>query len=196
MSSKSRLRLFTHDIPYIRHQSPGSRYPKFCLKLKASVPIDDRELANVRFSEQECTFRSVDDSALMPDRGLAGTQHFKPWTARVWKWYLASAIPLAVLYLWLPVESAKLYAWPVIGWSSVVAIIIGIRVNRPSAPMAWYLFALGVGTFILGDNLYSFRTIVQHSQTVFPSYVDVVYLAVYPLLVGGMAVLLHRRSSG
>ena len=115
---------------------------------------------------------------------------------RAWLYYLASAIPLAVIYLWLPVDSAKLFVWPVIGWSSVIAIVVGIRVNRPSRRLAWYLVAAGVATFILGDNLYSFRSIVQHAETAFPSYVDVVYLAVYPLLIGGVALLVHSRSAG
>jgi diguanylate cyclase (GGDEF)-like protein/PAS domain S-box-containing protein len=132
----------------------------------------------------------------MPDRSSAGTQQSKFWTDRAWKWYLASAIPLSLLYLWLPVEDAKLYVWPVIGWSSVIAIVVGVKANRPSDRLAWYLVAAGVGTFILGDNLYSFRTIVQHAQTAFPSYVDVVYLAVYPFLVGGVALMVRSRSSG
>ena len=75
---------------------------------------------------------------------------------------------MTFIYLWLPVEDAKLYVWPIIGWSSVIAILVGIRVNRPSARLAWDLVAAGVATFNLGDNLYSFRSIVQHAETVFP----------------------------
>ena len=57
-----------------------------------------------------------------------------------------------------------------------------------------HLLAAGVATFISGDNLYSFRSLVQHSEVLFPSYVDFVYLAVYPLLVAGLALLVHRRT--
>jgi diguanylate cyclase (GGDEF)-like protein/PAS domain S-box-containing protein len=115
---------------------------------------------------------------------------------RPWQVYLAGGIPLTVLYFSLPADTAKLVVWPVIGWSSVIAILIGVRVNRPEAPLAWYLLAAGVGTFIVGDNLYSFRNFVQHSATLFPSYVDIIYLAVYLLLIAGLALLLHRRTAG
>jgi diguanylate cyclase (GGDEF)-like protein/PAS domain S-box-containing protein len=131
----------------------------------------------------------------MPETLAVGTDR-SPFTARAWQWYLACAVPLTLAYLWLPLEPAKLIVWPLIGWSSVIAIVVGVRINRPSSPLAWYLIAGGVGTFILGDNLYTFRSLIQHAETVFPSYVDAVYLAVYPLLVGGLALLLHHRSAG
>ncbi|HEX4983607.1 MAG TPA: hypothetical protein VFV63_18010, partial [Ilumatobacteraceae bacterium] len=116
--------------------------------------------------------------------------------ARVWRWYLVGGIPLAIAYFWLPAETAKLVLWPIIGWSSVVAILVGVSVNRPEAPRAWYLLAAGVATLIVGDNLYTIRNFVQHAETLFPSYVDVVYLAMYPLLIAGLALLVHRRSAG
>ncbi|MEY2592064.1 MAG: hypothetical protein QOJ67_4048, partial [Acidimicrobiaceae bacterium] len=96
-------------------------------------------------------------------------------------------------YLMVPTGTAKLVVWPVIGWSAVIAILIGVRVNRPDAPGAWYLFAAGVATFVTGDNLVSF---VEHSEPSFPSYVDVVYLAVYPLLIAGLVLLVLRRTAG
>jgi diguanylate cyclase (GGDEF)-like protein/PAS domain S-box-containing protein len=132
----------------------------------------------------------------MPRLPTVGTARSTMFMARAWRWYLASAVPLTIAYLWLPLEPAKLIVWPIIGWSSVIAIVVGARVHRPAAPLAWYLLAAGVATFILGDNLYTFRSIVQHAENAFPSYVDVVYLAVYPLLVAGLALLLHRRSGG
>jgi diguanylate cyclase (GGDEF)-like protein/PAS domain S-box-containing protein len=115
---------------------------------------------------------------------------------RAWNRYLFAGIPLAVLYFYLPAETAKLVVWPIIGWSSVVAIVVGVRRNRPESPMAWYLLAAGVSTLIVGDNMYTFRSIVQRADTLFPSYVDVVYLAMYPLLIAGLALLVHRRTAG
>ena len=132
----------------------------------------------------------------MANPQTVGTDRATIRKAGAWRLYLASAIPLTIAYLWLPVEPAKLIVWPIIGWSSVIAIVVGVRCHRPPAPLAWYLLASGVATFILGDNLYTFRTIIQHAETVFPSYVDVVYLAVYPLLVAGLVVLLRHRSPG
>ena len=46
----------------------------------------------------------------------------------------------------------------------------------------------------IGDNLYSFRNYVQHADALFPSYVDVVYLSMYPLLIAGLVRMVHHRS--
>jgi diguanylate cyclase (GGDEF)-like protein/PAS domain S-box-containing protein len=117
-------------------------------------------------------------------------------TRQAWKAYLALALPVSVAYMSAPAETAKLYFWPIIGWSSVIAILVGVAINRPEPARAWYLLAGGVATFMVGDNLYTFRSLVQHSETLFPSYVDVIYLAMYPLLIAGLALLAHRRTAG
>ena len=81
------------------------------------MPIDDRELPDVHFALQERPRRLAtrNDRELMPDRGSARPQRSTKLMRRAWLYYLASAIPLAVIYLWLPVDSAKLFVWPVIG---------------------------------------------------------------------------------
>ncbi|MDQ1375211.1 MAG: hypothetical protein QOJ09_2549 [Actinomycetota bacterium] len=120
------------------------------------------------------------------------------WTLRsaAWWCYLLAAVGLAVAYFTLPPAQAKLIAWPAIGWSSVVAMLIGIRLHRPDGRRAWYLLTAGVATFIVGDNLYSFANYVQHHVLPFPSHVDVVYLAMYPLLVTGLVLLARKRTPG
>jgi diguanylate cyclase (GGDEF)-like protein/PAS domain S-box-containing protein len=115
---------------------------------------------------------------------------------RAWYIYLTAGVPLSVLYFCLPTEIAKVVIWPIIGWSSVIAIVVGVRLNRPETPIAWYMLAAGVATLIIGDNLYTFRSMTQPDATLFPSYVDVVYLAMYPLLIAGLALLVHRRTAG
>src|SRR5438105_527705 len=104
-----------------------------------------------------------------------------------WRWYVAAGSALTAVYFLLPAAPAKLVVWPAIGWSSVAAICLGLRLHKPDAPAAWYLLAAGVATFIVGDNLYSVRHLVQHAETLFPSYVDIVYLAMYPLLIVGLS---------
>ena len=114
----------------------------------------------------------------------------------LWKWYLGAGLMVSVVYAFVPPEPAKLFLWPAIGWSSVAAIVLGVRRHRPDARLAWYLLALGVTTFIVGDNLYTFRNSVQHVAAPFPSYIDFVYLAMYPLLVAGLVLLVRRRTPG
>jgi diguanylate cyclase (GGDEF)-like protein/PAS domain S-box-containing protein len=113
-----------------------------------------------------------------------------------WKYYLVAASALSVAYFLLPAAPAKLVMWPAIGWTSVAAIILGVRLHRPDARTAWYLLAAGVATFVIGDNLYSVRLYVEHAEALFPSYVDIVYLAVYPLLVAGLVRLVRTRTPG
>src|ERR1700675_1408046 len=116
--------------------------------------------------------------------------------ARAWKWYVALGIVLAVIYAIVPLPATKLLVWPLLAWSSVIAIVVGVKRNHPAARAPWYLLAAGVATFALGDNLYSFRSYVLPAEAVFPSYVDLVYLAVYPLLVAGLVSMVRARSDG
>lgn len=119
------------------------------------------------------------------------------WTPRrdhVWKAYLAAGAVLGLVYAFVPTSPAKLVIWPLIGWSSVVTIFVGVRMHRPHARLAWWLLALGVATFITGDDLYSIRNLLLHAESLFPSYVDALYLGMYPLLIGGLVILVRRRT--
>jgi len=127
----------------------------------------------------------------MHDRGFADFAK-----ARAWYWYIALGVVLAALYAIVPLPATKLIVWPILAWSSVIAIVVGVQWNSPSARGPWYLLAAGVATFAFGDNLYSFRGYVLHAQTAFPSYVDLVYLCMYPLLTGGLTWMVRKRSNG
>jgi signal transduction histidine kinase len=111
--------------------------------------------------------------------------------------YLFFGAALAVAYYLVPPAFAKLVVWPVIGFSSAAVIVVGIRRNRPDRPLAWYLFAIGQVLFALGDTLYAVRVRVLHDpSTVFPSYIDFLYLAFYPCLAAGLWLLIRRRTPG
>jgi hypothetical protein len=114
----------------------------------------------------------------------------------VWKCYIAAGVALGLVYAVVPLPATKLVVWPLIAWSSVVAILVGVRRNRPAVRGPWLLVAAGIATFAAGDYLYSFRAYVLHADAVFPSYVDIVYLAMYPLLIVGLAWMVRERSDG
>lgn len=119
------------------------------------------------------------------------------WTRgrdHIWKAYLATGAVLGLVYAFVPTSPAKLVIWPLIGWSSVVTIFAGVRIHRAQARRAWWLLGLGVATFIVGDDLYSIRNLLLHAETLFPSYTDAVYLGMYPLLIGGLVLLVRRRT--
>ena len=65
-----------------------------------------------------------------------------------------------------------------IGFSAVVAIVVGVRIHRPAARWPWYLIALGQALFVAGDVLaYNYRAFFGRALP-FPSIADPVYLAV------------------
>jgi PAS domain S-box-containing protein len=84
----------------------------------------------------------------------------------------------------------------VIGLSAAVAIVIGVRLHQPAYPLPWYLFAVGQTLFVGGDVIaYNYQQFF-HQELPFPSIADVLYLAVYPMLVAGLFLLVRRRSPG
>jgi diguanylate cyclase (GGDEF)-like protein/PAS domain S-box-containing protein len=113
-----------------------------------------------------------------------------------WKWHIGGGCALGVVYFLLPTVQAKLIIWPAIGWSSVAAMSLGVWLHRPNARWAWSLLTMGLALFIVGDNLYSFHSYVQHSPVPFPSYVDIIYLAMYPLMMAGLVLLVRKRTPG
>jgi diguanylate cyclase (GGDEF)-like protein/PAS domain S-box-containing protein len=127
----------------------------------------------------------------MRSREVAGSA-----SARAWKIYIMLGVALSGLYAIVPMPATKLIVWPLIAWSSVIAILVGVRRNKPVVRGPWYLLAGGVATFALGDNLYSYSGYVFHTSVGYPSYVDIVYLAIYPLLTVGLAWMVRARSNG
>jgi diguanylate cyclase (GGDEF)-like protein/PAS domain S-box-containing protein len=113
---------------------------------------------------------------------------------RAWAWYLAAGATLTALYLFVPPFKGNGPVINLLGLSGVVAIVIGIRMNRPRAQAAWWLFVAGQFLFFSGDvYTYSYR-IIFHADVPFPSAGDALYLMVYPLLMAGLFVLVRRRN--
>ncbi|MGZ4674275.1 MAG: putative bifunctional diguanylate cyclase/phosphodiesterase [Ilumatobacteraceae bacterium] len=119
----------------------------------------------------------------------------KPATSRWSACYLVAGTLLTVVYFVLPTDTAKLVIWPIIGGSSAIAILVGVRLNRPAVRSAWFLLAAGAVSLNIGDDLDSIRTYAQHTDTSSP-YIDVAYVAMYVALIGGLVILVHRRTAG
>jgi diguanylate cyclase (GGDEF)-like protein/PAS domain S-box-containing protein len=111
------------------------------------------------------------------------------WRNSAWAWYLAVTGVLAGLYLFVPPLKGAGPLINVLGFSGVVAIVAGIRIHRPKARAAWWLFVVGQFLFFSGD-LYTYT----YPNASFPSIGDAFYLAVYPALMAGMVVLVRRRN--
>jgi diguanylate cyclase (GGDEF)-like protein/PAS domain S-box-containing protein len=111
-----------------------------------------------------------------------------------WKWYLGVTSALTALYLFAPPLAGNGPLINLLGLSGVVAIVVGIRMHKPQARLAWWLFAAGQFLYFSGDlYTYGYRKVFG-AEVPFPSIGDALYLAVYPVLFGGLFVLVRRRN--
>ena len=72
-----------------------------------------------------------------------------------WVGYLGVSGVLAALYLFASPLQGNGPLINLLGLSSPIAIVIGIRLHRPKAVAAWLLFAVGQFLFFAGD-LYTY----------------------------------------
>jgi diguanylate cyclase (GGDEF)-like protein/PAS domain S-box-containing protein len=113
---------------------------------------------------------------------------------RVWLWYLVGTGFLTLLYLFAPPLAGNGPLINLLGLSGVLAIVAGIRMNKPKAQLAWWLFAAGQFLYWSGDvYTYGYRKVFG-VDVPFPSLGDLFYLSVYPVLLAGLFVLVRRRS--
>jgi diguanylate cyclase (GGDEF)-like protein/PAS domain S-box-containing protein len=83
-----------------------------------------------------------------------------------------------------------------ISLSSPVAIVVAVRMWKPTVRAPWYLFALGQTFFVIGDVItYNYDQFFG-TELPYPSLGDVAYLLVYPCLVGGLLLLIRQRNPG
>jgi diguanylate cyclase (GGDEF)-like protein/PAS domain S-box-containing protein len=114
---------------------------------------------------------------------------------QAWQGYLAFGALGTFLYLLVPPFKGNALLINALGLSSVLAVVLGIRRNRPSHALPWWLFAVGLCLYWMGDvYTYSFPKYILHHEVPFPSIGDAIYLSVYPALMLGLLLLVRRRS--
>jgi len=111
-----------------------------------------------------------------------------------WLLYIAAVSAVAIVYLAGPLNEGPVFN--LIGASAVVATIVGARRNSPEHRLPWYLFALAQALFVGGDVLSYNYTRFFGGELPFPSVADAPYLALYPMLIGGMVLLVRQRNPG
>lgn len=107
--------------------------------------------------------------------------------------FLAAGLALTAVYFALARGPGQNDLYDVIGVGSAVAIVWGVRLNRPGYALPWLLFAAGNLFFAVADII--FNHLVNPPV---PSVADWFYLSGYPLLAAGLVLLLvhaggHRR---
>jgi diguanylate cyclase (GGDEF)-like protein/PAS domain S-box-containing protein len=111
-----------------------------------------------------------------------------------WFWFLTVTGALTALYLFAPPLAGNGPLINGLGLLGVLAIVAGIRMQRPGARAAWWLFAAGQFLFFSGDlYTYSYPKLTG-ADVEFPSIGDALYLAVYPVLMAGLFLLIRARN--
>jgi diguanylate cyclase (GGDEF)-like protein/PAS domain S-box-containing protein len=112
-----------------------------------------------------------------------------------WQAYLAGATVGALLYLLVaPLKGNPLF-FNALGLTSWIAVVVGIRRNRPAYSLPWWLLAGGLCLFWIGDvYTYSVPRYILHHEVPFPSFGDAVYLTVYVAQMLGLLLLVRRRN--
>jgi diguanylate cyclase (GGDEF)-like protein/PAS domain S-box-containing protein len=90
----------------------------------------------------------------------------------------------------------KVVTFGLLGAAPVIAVVAGVRRYRPGCQTGWYLFAAGQLTFTVGDMIFYVHEYLLQQEPPFPSVADAFYLATYPCLIGGLLLLVKRRTPG
>ncbi|MDT4993062.1 MAG: hypothetical protein QOH97_2954 [Actinoplanes sp.] len=105
--------------------------------------------------------------------------------------YTAFCVVLAVVYYAWP--GPHVFSWGLLGLTGIVAIVVGVQINKPARRLPWYLLAGGLFFFITGDSYYN-TLVALHREIPFPGLADLLYLLVYPLLAAGLVLFVRARS--
>jgi diguanylate cyclase (GGDEF)-like protein/PAS domain S-box-containing protein len=112
-----------------------------------------------------------------------------------WQAYLAFGAVGALLYLLVPPLKGNPAFFNILGLTSWIAVIVGIRRNKPKYALPWWLFAFGFFLYWLGDvYTYSYPRYILHGEVPFPSIGDAIYLTVYPAQMLGLLLLVRKRN--
>jgi diguanylate cyclase (GGDEF)-like protein/PAS domain S-box-containing protein len=114
---------------------------------------------------------------------------------QLWQGYLAFGAVSAFLYLLVPPLKGNPAFFNALGLTSWIAVIVGIRRNKPKYALPWWLFAFGFFLYWLGDvYTYSYPKYILHGEVPFPSIGDAIYLTVYPAQMLGLLLLVRKRN--
>jgi two-component system cell cycle response regulator len=121
-----------------------------------------------------------------------------PWATYA---YLAAGAVAVAGYFLLPgggafaPKASKVAAYCAVSLSSAVALIVGIAWHRPKHAAPWWLLAASQLIYAVADVTFFVRQDLL-GLTAFPSISEVLYLAHYPPLLLGLAMLIRLRTPG
>lgn len=114
--------------------------------------------------------------------------------ARAWKVVAVVGVVLSGAYVVLDSPVADV-VYLLAAALALVAVVVAIVRRSMPRPLPWVLAAAALACWVAGDVLWTWFDLVVGTDP-FPSVADVLYLAGYPLLAAGLAVLVRRRTGG
>src|ERR1700694_3144499 len=108
--------------------------------------------------------------------------------AIIWRAFVAGALPLGVLYFFLGANGQTII-YQVFSVSALVGTVVGIRRYRPAPSHHWWLFAVALLMWCLGDAYWdSYRWILK-TQAPYPSFADLAFFMGYLFFIAGLLTL-------
>ncbi len=118
-----------------------------------------------------------------------------PIRSQAWRLYLLLGLVGVLGYSFLPSDTSHNLYYSAMGIAAVAFMATGVRLNRPTFPLPWYLVIGGQALLVVGDSIWNYYELVLHVESPFPSVADVAYLGGYAVLICGVALLVRARTA-
>ncbi len=116
-------------------------------------------------------------------------------TERTWKVFLGIGAISTLTYFLIGDAKSQMILYQAIGIVSVVAMLVGVRRNRPTSTRPWILLALGISAWVIGDGIWNSYELVLQRVAPWPSTADYIYLVGPVLMAFGLTGMLRRRGT-
>jgi diguanylate cyclase (GGDEF)-like protein len=107
-----------------------------------------------------------------------------------WRWYAGLGLGAVVAGTFLPVIPRQIL-YSLVGASTVVAVVVGVRRHRPAHRRTWWLFGAGLCCSVLGALAWAVDFGLT-GDVGFPSAKDALFLAAYPFFGAGLVSWVRR----
>ena len=108
---------------------------------------------------------------------------------------LAAGAAFLAVYFFLLSTDAQNIAYQLPGGFAAIAVLFGIRRNRPASALPWLLLAFGLALTSIGDWIWVVMDVVMGIE-VYPSIADAAYLSGQALIVFAIVLLARGRVPG
>ncbi|GAA1363979.1 sensor domain-containing diguanylate cyclase [Catellatospora chokoriensis] len=120
----------------------------------------------------------------------------QPARTRMWMGYAALSSAFIAAYAVVSNSLAQAIVFSAANLAAVVAILVGVRMNRPTCPSAWYLLAAGQAAYLVGNVCWYVIAAAEGRATAFPSPATEIFLTSYVLNALALLRLIRARRAG